>query len=74
MITVSDTGIGISEEHLDKIFDRFYRVDKSRGEVSGAGLGLSIVKAIIDAHDGKIEVKSKTREGSEFKVMLPITT
>lgn len=74
IITVSDTGIGISEEHLDKIFDRFYRADKSRGEVSGAGLGLSIVKAIIDAHDGKIEVKSKTGEGSEFKVMLPITT
>lgn len=74
VITISDTGIGIPDEHLDKIFDRFYRVDKSRGEVSGAGLGLSIVKAIIDAHDGMIEVKSKAGEGSEFKVMLPITT
>ncbi|MBI5892823.1 MAG: GHKL domain-containing protein [Deltaproteobacteria bacterium] len=72
IITISDTGIGISDEHLDKIFDRFYRVDKSRGEVSGAGLGLSIVKAIIDAHNGKIEVKSRTGEGSEFKIMLPI--
>lgn len=71
VITISDTGIGIPEEHFNKIFDRFYRIDKSRSSVSGTGLGLSIVKAIVDAHGGKIEVKSKAGEGSEFKIMLP---
>ena len=71
VITISDTGIGIPEEHFNKIFYRFYRIDKSRGSVSGTGLGLSIVKAIVDAHGGKIEVKSKAGEGSEFKIMLP---
>src|SRR3972149_12334908 len=71
VITISDTGLGIPEEHFNKIFDRFYRIDKSRGSVSGTGLGLSIAKAIVDAHGGKIEVESKAGEGSEFKIMLP---
>ena len=71
VIIISDTGMGIPEEHFNKIFDRFYRIDKSRGSVSGTGLGLSIAKAIVDAHGGKIEVKSKAGEGSEFKIMLP---
>lgn len=72
IITVSDTGIGIPEEDLSRIFDRFYRVDKSRGEVQGAGLGLSIAKAIVDAHKGRMEVKSRIGEGSEFRVLLPL--
>ncbi|MDR3617628.1 MAG: HAMP domain-containing sensor histidine kinase [Candidatus Obscuribacterales bacterium] len=71
---VEDSGIGISEESLNFIFDRFYRVDKSRSrESGGAGLGLSIVKAIVLAHHGSIEVKSKLGVGSQFIVTLPVS-
>ena len=74
-LIVKDNGIGISKEHIDKIFERFYRVDESRtstasGE-SSTGLGLSIVKQVVDDHKGKIEVKSKIGEGSEFIVTFP---
>jgi two-component system phosphate regulon sensor histidine kinase PhoR len=69
---VEDTGIGIAEESLPSIFDRFYRVDKSRSrESGGAGLGLSIVKAIVQAHHGTIEVKSKVNAGTQLTVTLP---
>jgi len=68
-IQVTDTGIGISPEHLPHIFDRFYRVDKSRTQ-SGAGLGLAIAKDIVNAHGGQIEVGS-TNRGSTFTVTLP---
>lgn len=73
-IIIKDTGIGIPEEHIPHIFERFYRVDKtcSRGE-RGAGLGLSICQRIVELHGGKIEVKSKVGEGSVFSVILPIS-
>jgi two-component system, OmpR family, manganese sensing sensor histidine kinase len=70
--TVADTGIGIPPESLPLIFDRFYRVDTSRSRAQGgAGLGLSIVKAIVDAHRGKVEVHSQVGKGTTFVVTLP---
>jgi two-component system phosphate regulon sensor histidine kinase PhoR len=70
-IIVKDTGQGISESDLDRIFERFYRVDKDRSRsVGGTGLGLAIVKHIIDAHKSKIEVKSELGKGSEFSFKL----
>ena len=71
-IIVKDNGIGIPEESLDYIFERFYRVDKSRcRNTGGTGVGLTICKSIVDLHKGKIEVKSKLNEGSEFIITLP---
>ncbi len=68
-IVVKDSGLGISEEHLDRIFERFYRVDKSRSkETGGTGLGLSIVKHIVEAYHGTIEIKSKEDVGTEIKI------
>ncbi len=71
-ITVRDTGIGIEEEHLTRIFERLYRVDKSRSqEVGGTGLGLAIVKHLVLSHNGDISVQSTPGEGSEFRIRLP---
>ena len=73
VIEVSDTGIGIPKKHLPLIFERFYRVDKSRSrEIRGTGLGLSIVKHIALIHDGKVEVESEEGKGSSFKVYIPL--
>ncbi|HHW57506.1 MAG TPA: cell wall metabolism sensor histidine kinase WalK [Clostridia bacterium] len=73
-LTISDSGIGISEETLPKIFDRFARGDTARSKKSGGfGLGLSIAKEIIDMHEGKISVESKVGEGTVFKITLPKT-
>lgn len=70
-ITVSDNGMGISEEHLGKIWERFYRVDDVRNDEYGScGLGLAMVKSIIELHGGKIRVKSVLGEGTEFKILL----
>lgn len=75
-VSVADTGIGIPPQDLPRIFDRFYRVDKSRARGSehagGAGLGLGIAKWIAEAHGGRIEVQSRTNKGSTFTVWLPL--
>ena len=72
VLKIKDTGIGISSEDLPHIFERFYRADKSRNrESGGSGVGLAIVKAIVDAHGGKISVSSVMNEGTEFTVSLP---
>ena len=70
--SVTDTGIGISKEHLPHIFERFYRVDGGPSKDGGAGLGLAICKRIAELHGGRIEVKSKVGEGSMFTVILPL--
>ena len=71
-IAVKDTGIGIKEEHLSRLFERFYRVDKGRSrEMGGTGLGLAICKHIVNTMNGYIEVNSKYGEGTEFLVTLP---
>ena len=72
-LTVSDTGEGIPMEHLKKIFERFYQVDPSRNK-GGAGLGLSIAKCIVEAHDGGIQAISKVGAGANFFIRLPIST
>lgn len=72
-ISVIDDGIGISAEDCEHIFERFYRADRSRNrKTGGAGIGLAIVKAIVKAHGGRVEVKSKEGEGSTFSVFLPL--
>lgn len=73
LVSISDTGAGIASEHIPFIFERFYRVDKARSRAAGgAGLGLSIVKQIADAHGGTVEVKSHPGSGSTFNVLLPL--
>jgi two-component system, OmpR family, phosphate regulon sensor histidine kinase PhoR len=71
LVEVSDNGIGISKEHLPRLFERFYRVDKSRSrQIGGSGLGLAIVKHIIEAHGQSINVRSTPGEGSTFAFTL----
>jgi signal transduction histidine kinase len=66
-VSVEDNGVGIAEEDIPKVFDRFYRADKSRNkEIAGTGLGLAIAKWIMDSHDGEIIVKSRLGEGTAF--------
>ena len=72
-ISIKDYGVGIKKEDHDKIFSRFYRVgDELTQKVKGSGIGLTIVKQIIDAHNGKVIVESKPGQGSTFNVVLPI--
>jgi signal transduction histidine kinase len=73
LVSVSDRGLGIEPKHLDNIFERFYQVDSaSTRQVGGSGLGLSISKAIIEAHDGKIWAESEAGVGSTFRFSLPL--
>jgi heavy metal sensor kinase len=72
-ITLRDTGEGIPEEHLPRVFDRFYRVDKGRSrELGGTGLGLSIAQTIVNAHGGKIDLESSPGQGTTCVVTLPL--
>jgi two-component system phosphate regulon sensor histidine kinase PhoR len=72
IVDVTDNGLGIPEEEVPRIFERFYRVDRSRSrEMGGTGLGLSIVKHIMQTHGGSVEVHSKVGEGSLFRLRLP---
>jgi len=71
-VEVKDTGIGIPEKHINRIFERFYVVDKSRSKrTGGTGLGLSIVKHIVLLHNGKIDVRSVPGEGTTFTIFIP---
>ncbi|MBW2177194.1 MAG: HAMP domain-containing histidine kinase, partial [Deltaproteobacteria bacterium] len=74
-VKVVDTGFGIEEKHLDKIFNRFYRVktDKTRF-ITGTGLGLPIVKELITSLNGVVDVESVPGKGSTFTVLLPVKT
>ena len=72
-IDVQDTGIGIPDKDIPRIFERFYRVDKGRSrELGGTGLGLAIVKHIIQGHKGRIWVNSKVGVGTTFSILLPV--
>ena len=73
VVSVADTGIGIAPENLAHIFERFYRVDASRSRHNGgAGLGLSIVAALVRQHGGEVKVESEPEKGSVFVVRLPM--
>ncbi len=73
-IKISDTGIGIPEDKLHKIFDRFYQVDDSSGRVyGGSGIGLSLVKELVDLHKWEINIESELAKGTTFILTIPLS-
>jgi two-component system phosphate regulon sensor histidine kinase PhoR len=73
-IRVSDQGIGIPREHLAKIFERFHRVDnRDNREIGGTGIGLYLVKSMVEAHHGTVDVQSELGKGSTFIINLPLS-
>jgi two-component system phosphate regulon sensor histidine kinase PhoR len=70
-IIIQDSGIGIPADEIDRIFDRFYRVDKAR-TMRRAGLGLAVAKLLVEAHHGEIKVESVLEQGSRFEILLPL--
>ncbi len=73
LISVADRGIGIAKKELNKIFDKFYRVRATGGEENrGSGFGLTLVKQIVEAHGGTIEVESEVGEGSKLTLKIPL--
>jgi heavy metal sensor kinase len=74
-VTIQDNGEGISEEHLERVFDRFYRVDRAVGNTSksGIGLGLAISRSVVEVHGGKISLNSSPGQGTTVRVLLPLT-
>jgi two-component system phosphate regulon sensor histidine kinase PhoR len=74
VIQVRDSGAGIAAEHLPRLTERFYRVDRSRSrESGGTGLGLAIVKHVMQRHGGSLHIASELGQGSSFKLVLPVT-
>jgi signal transduction histidine kinase len=72
---VTDTGIGIPEDEIEHVFDKFYRVSTNKKQAEGTGLGLNLVKQIVEkVHDGRVFVRSKPGEGSTFGFELPLAT
>jgi two-component system heavy metal sensor histidine kinase CusS len=69
-VAVSDSGYGIPSEHLPRVFDRFYRVDSSRSS-AGAGLGLALVKSIVDLHGGSVRIQSEVSRGTTVTLIFP---
>jgi len=72
-VKIKDSGVGISPENQEKVFNRFYRVDDSRSQTKGYGLGLAICKSIVELHRGKITLRSALNQGSTFTIWLPAT-
>ena len=73
MVDVADTGEGIPTADLDRVFERFYRVDTARSrETGGTGLGLAIVRHVVEGHGGRVSVTSELGQGSTFTVELPL--
>jgi len=72
ILTVQDTGIGIPEEDLPRVFDKFFRVNRPKLQIPGTGLGLSIVKHFVEHYGGSVQVESKINSGTLFRILLPL--